>query len=624
MSLVLTIARKPTEIDVAETRKLFNESGGTIGRAASSNWHLPDPSRFVSSQHASIRYAGGQYYLVDTSTNGVYVNDDQAPLGTGNEVPLKQGDRLYLGEYELHVEFEQSTAQDMGANEFDRWLDPQTDSLGLGTETNASVEDLLTPEHEILDPLAAMDKASGMGGGMGSDMGASAGSGMGSIDDDWLGSQSDNAAAPSQAFVAPNPVPDTGQSVPLSSSAGAIPDDWDIDDLLSGDEPDLPPPPPPPSYAAPPPAAPHPVMQKADPDLRDDIESLLAAGDDDLEYSTPGTDDEQQLERESAELDAFLGLDGSDDFAEDDLGFKEPAPAKAAPPPSPPPAPAKKIEEPSLDDLLGEGEPGDDSLLGFTTPEREPVPAPIPAPAPPPKAPPVAPPATPPPPAASAKPATPASAPEAAQRPNPAAAAGSAGAANIDRLILALGLKPEQVNAAQKEHFDTLVADMLRETMKGMMQVLGARNAIKNEFRMNVTMIQPVENNPLKFSPNVDEAMRNMFASQSNAYMPGVLAVKDGFEDIADHQVAVIAGMRAAFRSLLKRFEPEHLQVRFDKQQSKGSLLSGKKARYWESYTEFYQDLSNNMDEAFHELFGEDFAEAYEQQMSRLETARKK
>lgn len=613
MSLVLTIARKPTGIDVAETRKLFNESGGTIGRAGSSNWHLPDPSRFVSSQHASIRYAGGQYYLVDTSTNGVYVNDDQAPLGTGNEVPLKQGDRLYLGEYELHVEFEQSAAQDMGASEFDRWLDPQTDSLGLGPESNASVEDLLTPEHEILDPLAALDKASGGSGSTGSsdyDMGA--------IDDDWLGSQSDNAAAPSQAFVAPNPVPDTGQSVPLSSSGGAIPDDWDIDDLLSGDEPDLPPPPPPPpSFATPKP--PHPVMQQADPDLRNDIESLL--GDDDLEYATRGTDDEQQLERESAELDAFLGLDSSEDTGQDDLGFKEPVPANAPPPPSPPPPPVQqKQEDPSLDDLLGEGEPGDDSLLGFTSPERKPVPGPIPAPAPPPKAPPPPQPAQP----VSAKPAAAAAPPEAPQRPNPGAGAGSAGTANIDRLILALGLKPEQVNPAQKEHFDTLVADMLRETMKGMMQVLGARNAIKNEFRMNVTMIQPVENNPLKFSPNVDEAMRNMFASQSNAYMPGVLAVKDGFEDIADHQVAVIAGMRAAFRSLLKRFEPEHLQVRFDKQQSKSSLLSGKKARYWESYTEFYQDLSNNMDEAFHELFGEDFAEAYEQQMSRLETARKK
>ena len=32
-----------------------------------------------------------------------------------------------------------------------------------------------------------------------------------------------------------------------------------------------------------------------------------------------------------------------------------------------------------------------------------------------------------------------------------------------------------------------------------------ARASLKGEFRMAQTMIQPVQNNPLKFAPNVDE-----------------------------------------------------------------------------------------------------------------------
>jgi type VI secretion system protein len=122
----------------------------------------------------------------------------------------------------------------------------------------------------------------------------------------------------------------------------------------------------------------------------------------------------------------------------------------------------------------------------------------------------------------------------------------------------------------------------------------------------------------------VGEALRNIFISQTDAYLPGVDAIRDGFEDIADHQVAVIAGMRAAFRSLLKRFDPAELQLRFDKLQGRGSLLAGKKGRYWDNYQEFYTDLANNMDAAFQDLFGEEFAQAYEQQMVRLETVRKK
>ena len=40
--------------------------------------------RYMSSRHASIDYRSGSYYIVDTSTNGVYVNDSETPVGRGN------------------------------------------------------------------------------------------------------------------------------------------------------------------------------------------------------------------------------------------------------------------------------------------------------------------------------------------------------------------------------------------------------------------------------------------------------------------------------------------------------------------------------------------------------------
>ena len=82
----------------------FGQSGGTIGRSLESDWVLPDGQRYLSSRHASIDFRSGAYYVVDTSTNGVFVNDSEQPVGRGNPQRLFTGDRIRLGDYEMSVE----------------------------------------------------------------------------------------------------------------------------------------------------------------------------------------------------------------------------------------------------------------------------------------------------------------------------------------------------------------------------------------------------------------------------------------------------------------------------------------------------------------------------------------
>jgi len=86
--------------------KEFGRNGGTIGRSLESDWVLPDGQRYISSRHASIDFRSGSYYIVDTSTNGVYVNDAETPVGRGNPQRLFTGDRIRLGEYEMTVEID--------------------------------------------------------------------------------------------------------------------------------------------------------------------------------------------------------------------------------------------------------------------------------------------------------------------------------------------------------------------------------------------------------------------------------------------------------------------------------------------------------------------------------------
>lgn len=210
-----------------------------------------------------------------------------------------------------------------------------------------------------------------------------------------------------------------------------------------------------------------------------------------------------------------------------------------------------------------------------------------------------------------------------AQQP-PVSQAVSNNTAAVDKtLIDILGFQDKNLSDQQIAQINQLSAVVLREMVSGLMKVLGSRSAIKNEFRMNVTTIQPVENNPLKFSANVEDALENMFIKQGNAYKKPVEAVQDGFEGIAEHQVAILAGIREAFKGVVERFDPVLLEKRFSKQKKGGLMPGSQKAKFWESYQEYYNELVGDLDRSFQYLYGDEFVRAYESQLQKLALSRK-
>jgi type VI secretion system FHA domain protein len=91
-----------------QSTKVFGVHGGTIGRATDNEWILPDPERYLSGKHARVDFRAGTYVLVDTSSNGTYINGAQVPLGKYHDYQLKDGDYVRLGEYELLVSIDKS------------------------------------------------------------------------------------------------------------------------------------------------------------------------------------------------------------------------------------------------------------------------------------------------------------------------------------------------------------------------------------------------------------------------------------------------------------------------------------------------------------------------------------
>jgi type VI secretion system FHA domain protein len=161
--------------------------------------------------------------------------------------------------------------------------------------------------------------------------------------------------------------------------------------------------------------------------------------------------------------------------------------------------------------------------------------------------------------------------------------------------------------------------EILRVVISGLMDLLRARERIKDEFRMRLTTFKPVDNNPLKFSANVEDALHNLLVKRNPAYLAPVEAFEDAFRDVRNHQVATLAGVRVAFESMLREFDPERLQEEYDREIKKGGFLGvPARPKYWDLYREQFRGRVKDADSCFRELFGDEFARAYQEQLEKV------
>jgi len=192
------------------------------------------------------------------------------------------------------------------------------------------------------------------------------------------------------------------------------------------------------------------------------------------------------------------------------------------------------------------------------------------------------------------------------------------GDAVLQALLTGLGI-PDLHTSRSPTELAQLIGEMLRATTTGTMDVLLARALTKRESHIDMTMIGAYSNNPLKFFPDADSALTQMLGGDSPAYMRPVKAMNASFEDLKAHELAVIAGMRAALGAVVQRFDPARVEQR---RTTHGALdkwmPARRKARLWDRLVERYEDLARDADEDLQRLFGELFSKAYEEQVARM------
>jgi FHA domain-containing protein len=555
----------------------FDELGGDIGRADANQLVLPDPERTISRIHARVLFrASSGFGIVDQGSNPISVNG--RPLGKGREAPIKPGDRIEIGGYILMVE---AAAAAGGA------ADPFADFFGLAPAAPEARPALQRATD--LDPLAAFGAQPSP---------PAAAPALGGIPSDWDAFAPVAPSRPTQA-----PAPSAGaRALGLDLGAGApaplIPDlpgaspgrgaGGDSIDILF-------------DLGTPAPAS-NPLAQSL---LGEAVAAPNMAG---------HADPLQALRM----LPAAAGQALPDNLSELNRPFVAPGTPSAARATDPPSASLQTIAAPASPTsrpdasaglpgaVLSWNESAAEGRTIIRAGSKPAAAAPLLGV-----------------PAASAPTATPAAAPPPpAATGRPAASTGHGTAAGDADLLAALreglGLSGTPFTELTPELM-RLIGQLLHESARGTVDLLVARSALKREVRAEATMIVAMENNPLKFSPSAEVALGHLLGPPVRGFMAPQRAMRDAFDDLRAHQLAFLAGMRAALEGLLQRFDPASLEARLTRQSLLSSLLpAARKAQLWSVFQQEYAQIAGELTDDFHQVFGQAFLRAYEAQLDAL------
>lgn len=202
-----------------------------------------------------------------------------------------------------------------------------------------------------------------------------------------------------------------------------------------------------------------------------------------------------------------------------------------------------------------------------------------------------------------------------ATSPGPAAPAAATPADGdlIATLAAAAGLPPDVF--AQRDPAEVMrdVGAMMRITVERMMSLLSARSEAKRAFRSSEhTVIGATDNNPLKFSPSPEDALRLLLGPRLRSYLDGRAALEEGFADLANHQLRTFAAMQQALKMVVEDLDPATIEHATEPDGGLGSLVGSRKTRLWDTFVVRWQAKTMRNEDGMVGLFMLYFADCYD------------
>jgi type VI secretion system protein ImpI len=183
----------------------------------------------------------------------------------------------------------------------------------------------------------------------------------------------------------------------------------------------------------------------------------------------------------------------------------------------------------------------------------------------------------------------------------------------LARFARGAGIPEEVIAWRDPNEFAELLGHLMRLVAEGLKQLLVARAESKRLARStDQTMVQALDNNPLKFSPTPEDAIRLMFGRSTGGYLDAEKTFEQTFKDLKVHQVKTYGAMQHALRLLMEDLDPQAIDEATSTDKGLGGLLNSRKARLWDTYVARWQAKTAPHDDGLVDAFMLYFAECYD------------
>jgi type VI secretion system protein ImpI len=184
----------------------------------------------------------------------------------------------------------------------------------------------------------------------------------------------------------------------------------------------------------------------------------------------------------------------------------------------------------------------------------------------------------------------------------------------LHRLARAASLPEDFFATKDPQQLADQLGELMRIAVTSLMSLLHARNEAKRLTRSSShTTIQATENNPLKFSPTPEDAMRILFGPKTHSYMDARRAFEQGFDDLKLHQLKTYAAMQHAVSMLIRDLDPAAIARDVEAQEGMLDRLRPRKRRLWDAFVTRWKISFGKESAAAIGLFMRHFAEYYDQ-----------
>jgi type VI secretion system protein ImpI len=202
-------------------------------------------------------------------------------------------------------------------------------------------------------------------------------------------------------------------------------------------------------------------------------------------------------------------------------------------------------------------------------------------------------------------------------RPEAAPREKMAGQDFIARFAAAAGIPAEAIATDDPGEFGELVGGLIGLVVEELWQLLEARRETKRMVRCSdPTMTRADNNNPLKFAPTPQDALRQMFGPPSRAYLSARPALHQSFADLKRHQIDTISAMQGAVRMLIEDFDPREIEASLGAERGISAMLGSRKTKLWDIYCARWRAKVRSHDDGLFGAYMDYFAKCYDRNVA--------